>query len=233
MPWIRPEDNGVMSKERDLLPWVLGGLSTAAVAIAIAAVSSHRAAILTTQPLQSASAVTAPAPAPTPSAASAPAPATASAPASATAPAPAAPIGTAIPSATPLADSSPTPTGAEGQEARPGQIWTCMTKGVKTFSNSPCGEKSALLEVGPINTVSPAAPVHYARAYPTQTQYTQPYGDASQPYAQDDAEQDGYEGGANSYTIVQGVAVLPRRRPEHHPHRPPYHHTPAPAPRKF
>jgi hypothetical protein len=207
-----------MNKERDLLPWILGGLSTAAVAVAIAAISSHHASAPVAEPIPSVAAATLPPPAPAPVAV----------------PQPASTTNVAIPATMPVAESPPaTRPEVEGQEARPGQIWSCTTKGVKTFSNNPCGEKSAPLEVGPINTMNPIAPVHYARAYPTQTQYTQPYSDTAQSYAEDDSEQDGYDGGANSYTIVQGVAVLPRRRPEHHPHRPPYHHSPAPAPRKF
>jgi hypothetical protein len=124
------------------------------------------------------------------------------------------------------------------REAQAGQIWACTTNGVRTFSNNPCGEKSALLEIGPINTMNAAIPVHYARAYPAQPQYVPPSNDTSAQYDTDeDSDQEAYESGANSYTIVQGVAVLPRRRPHHHPHHPayhpPYHHSPAPAPRKF
>ena len=37
------EDNRSMNKERDLLPWIFGGLSAAAIAVAFAAVSTHRA----------------------------------------------------------------------------------------------------------------------------------------------------------------------------------------------
>jgi len=43
------------------------------------------------------------------------------------------------------------------------------------------------------------------------------------------------ESGGNSYTIVQGVGFVARRRPEHHPHhRPmPNHHNSGPMPRKY
>jgi hypothetical protein len=211
------EDNCGMNRERDLLPWILGGLSTAAVALAITAVSSQRAVTPAAQ------AIAIVAPASPPSATPAPAPAPAPMPAPASAP-------EAIPAV--AAASSPpnavTQAGAQS-EARPGQIWACTTKGVKTFSNNPCGENSSLLEVGPINTMNPTMPVHYARADPAQPRYAPPYSDAAtQSYADDDPEQEGYENGANSYTIVQGVAVLPRRRPaHHHPHQPPYHHSPA------
>jgi hypothetical protein len=112
---------------------------------------------------------------------------------------------------------------------QPGQIWACTTKGVKTYSNNPCGEHASLLEVGPINTMRPTTPVRYANAYPAQPQYLPPYSDPrSQAYADDESDQDSYDNGANVYTIVQGVAVLPRRRPGHHRREPPYHHVGAP-----
>jgi hypothetical protein len=204
------EDNCDMNKERDLLPWILGGLSTAAVALAITAVSSQRAVTPAAQPIAIVATAS------PPSAAPATMPAPVSAP-------------DAIPSVA-VANSLPNAANAAGAqpEARPGQIWVCTTKGVKTFSNNPCGENSSLLEVGPINRMNPTVPVHYVRADAAQSRYAPPYSDGgAQSYADDDPEQEGYESGANSYTIVQGVAVLPRRRPaRHHPHQPPYHHGP-------
>jgi hypothetical protein len=205
------EDNCDMNRERDLLPWILGGLSTAAVALAITAVSSQRTVAPAVQPIAM---VTTASP---PSAAPATMPAPASAP-------------VAIPSIA-AANSPPNAANAAAAqaEARPGQIWVCTTQGVKTFSNNPCGENSSLLEVGPINTMNPTVPVHYAHADPAQPRYAQPYSDGgAQSYADDDPEQEAYESAANSYTIVQGVAVLPRRRPaHHHPHQSPYRHGPA------
>jgi hypothetical protein len=196
-----------MHKERDLLPWILGGLSTAAVALAIAAVSNHRS--------------------PTPVAQTVPLAAASSVPSGSTVPAIAM-------TQTPPASTTPTQPNTPLSETRTVQIWTCTTKGVKTFSNNPCGENSSLLEVGPINTMNPATPMRSARSYPAPPQYTAPYGDATgQSYTDDDADQGSYEGGSDSYAFAQGVAVLPRRRFEHHPHRPPYHHNPAPAPRKL
>ena len=231
MPQRSAEDNPLMNKERDLLPWILGGVSTAAVALAIAAVSNHRAATPNLQATPAIAVAAQPAPAPT---LALPSPAAAVPPTPAWPPA-APPTTAANLSAGAQSDSSAATVGkAEGQpEGGAGQIWACTNKGVKTFSNNPCGEKSSLVEVGPINTMNPAAPVHYARAYPTQPQYTTPYNDNAAQYADEEPDQDGYESSGNSYVIVQGVAVLPRRRPEHHPHRPPYHHSPAPAPRKF
>jgi hypothetical protein len=211
-----------MHQERDLLPWILGGLATAALALAITAVSNQPTIAPAARPLAAVAASAPPLPI---------------APASLTTPAP-----VALSPATLAQTSQGTPqahapiTDAETQsEGRPGQIWACTTKGVKTFSNNPCGENSSIVVVGPVNTMNPAMPVHYAQAYPAQPQYVPAYSDSSAQAYEDDSEQDGYEGGADSYAIVQGIAVLPRRRSgHHHPHQQPQspyhqpgHHSPA------
>jgi hypothetical protein len=103
---------------------------------------------------------------------------------------------------------------------------------VKTFSNNPCGDKSTLLDVGPINTMSPPAAIHYARGYGPEPRYATGYADQSAPADADDySDQYAAETGANSYTIIQGVGLVARRRPEHF-HRPqpaPPHHSSAPV----
>jgi hypothetical protein len=206
-----------MSKERDLLPWVLGALSATAVAVAITAVSSTK---------------TAP-PAPTPMVA-----AQSAVPVQSPAAAPAAVDAASAP--TPQADPTPQQSPLQAQAApeppaSSGQIWECTTKGVKTFSNNPCGEKSTLLEVGPINTMNPTPAVHYARAYAPEPRYAPAYVDSGSS-----ADQEPYsdsvsaESGGNSYTIVQGVGFIARRRPEHPHHRPmPNHHNSGPMPRRY
>jgi hypothetical protein len=208
----RSEDNRRMNKESDLLPWILGGLSAMAAAAAVTAIATQHASPAIPRPIAIASAP-------------APAPLATSAAAAASAPAPLPAEEAPMPSAT--ASASPQP------EAQGGQIWACTTNGVKTFSNNPCGEKSALLEVSPINTMRPTPPIHYARVYP-QPQFAPSYNEApAQPYAEEDSDEaEGYENGGNSYTVIQGMAFVPRRRPTH-PHRPPIHHSAAPAPRKL
>jgi hypothetical protein len=105
-----------------------------------------------------------------------------------------------------------------------------MTNGVKTFSNNPCGEKSTLLEVRAINTMNPTPVVRNARAYAPEPRYSPGYADQSNYSDQDVySEQGPAETGVNSYAIVQGIAFLPRKRPER-PHRPPLHHDPGPNP---
>jgi hypothetical protein len=202
-----------MKQERDLLPWIFGGLSAAAIAVAFAAVSTHRAA-----PTLLPSAVAAPALA---SAPALPAPATAQAP-----PQSAAPVA--------QADSAAVPAPAQAQTevepaARAGQIWECSTKGVKTFSNNPCGENSTLLDVGPVNTMSPIPAVHYARAYSPAPRYAAGYADQNAADPEDYSDPAAGDAGGNYYTIVQGVGLVSRRRPEHlhRPAPPAAHHNPA------
>jgi hypothetical protein len=206
-----------MKKERDLLPWIFGGLSAAAMAVAFAAVSTHRAT---------------PALAPQVIAAQSPA----SPPAL-----PALPVATtaqveppsAQPDSVPLS-APPQPQTAVEPDVQPGQIWECMTKGVKTFSNNRCGEKSTLLDVGPINTMPPAA-THYARANRPDPRYAAGYPDQSAPADADDySDQNAADTDGDSYSTVLGVGLISRRRAEkiHRPHpapAPPAHHNSAPG----
>jgi hypothetical protein len=199
-----------MNKERNLLPWILGGLSAATIAVAFAAVSTHRdAATLAPTPAVAAQ----PAARPPVSTPALPPPSTAQASAPASVP-----------------DSAPMPAAAQAQtavepEVQAGQIWECTTKGVKTFSNNPCGEKSTLLDVSPINTMSATPTVHYARAYGSEPRYAQGYADQGAPADEQYSEDYGTEAGANSYAVIQGAGFVAHRRPEHS-HRPAPHHNP-------
>jgi hypothetical protein len=216
-----------MNKARGLLAWISGGLIMAGVAAAIM-VSSGRPV---TPSLPQAGAVTAPVsspvslPPPTP-AAEAP---------------PAAHVASAVEAAAMPDASAPLPTAQAQSTAEPavqsGQIWECTTNGQKTFSNNPCGEKSTLLKMRAINTMNPTPEVRDARAYGREPRYAPQYTDQNanadqnaygdqNAYAGQDtyaAEPGNGEYGGSSYAIVQGLAFLPRRRPEH-PHRPESHH---------
>lgn len=204
MPALRAtEDNRVMNKERDLLPWILGGLSAAAIAVAFAAVSTHRDVpipppqVIATQP---------------------PTLPTAPAPMSAPAASP-----TAGPDAAQVSAPQQAQTAVEPEVAA-GQIWECTTRGVKTFSNNPCGEKSTLLDVGPINTMNPTPALHYVGAYAPQPRYAPGYADQSTGGDADNySDQNAADTGGYSYTIVQGVGFVPHRRPEHFHAPPPPH----------
>ena len=205
-----------MNKERDLLPWILGGLLVATAALAVTAVATKNGV---------------------PSSPQAAAIATAHAP-----PVPVSqPVSSPAPNAVEMRSQAGEPDTAAAlevaQSAAPGgQIWECTTRGVKTFSNNPCGEKSTLLEVGPVNTMIPTPAPQYARAYGPAPHYATAYTDPGASYDEDDySDQAGSETGGDTYTIVQGGAFVPRRHPSHphpHPHRPPYHHGPSgPMPR--
>jgi hypothetical protein len=200
-----------MKKERDFLPWILGGLSAATIAVAFAAVSTHRnvptlAPTPTVAPQAAARPPVSPPPLPALSTAQAPPPATDPDSAPALAP--------------PQAQSAAEP------EVQAGQIWECTMKGVKTFSNNPCGEKSTLLDVSPINTMRATPAIHYARAYGAEPRYAPGYADQSPPADDEQSSEDyGTEAGGNSYTIIQSAGFVARRRPEHmhrpHPHQSP------------
>jgi hypothetical protein len=201
-----------MNKQRDPRPWIFGGLSAAAIAVAFAAVSTHGTA--PSLPAQ----IVAAQPAASPTALPAPPTAPAVAP---TAQSDAAPILTPAPQQA---------QNAAAEELPAAQIWQCITKGVKTFSNNPCGENSTQLDVGPINTMSAAPAVHYVRAYAAEPRYSAGYADQGAPAAADEyPDESAAETGGNSYTIIQGARFIPRRRPEHHNRTPPAHHNSAPV----
>jgi hypothetical protein len=204
------EDNRIMNKERDLLPWIFGGLSAAAIAVAFAAVSTHRPEA--TLPPVAAAHDPVPQVLPAPIAQ---APAQVTAQVTAQAPPQTAPLAAQPDSAL---NPSPPPVQTAAEPQVPGQIWECLTKGVKTFSNNPCGEKSTLLDVGPINGMSALPAIHYAGAYGSQPRYAAGYPDQSAPADADDySDQYAADAGGNSYAIV---GVVPRRRPQQF-HRPP------------
>jgi hypothetical protein len=208
------EDNLSMNKERELLPWIIGGLAAATAAVAFTAISTNKTATPSAQP-PTAVVASQPLSSPPPLAAPSAAPPAAAAPASEPDPAQTQP-----PAALQAAVAPEAPGGQ--------QIWECTTKGVKTFSNNPCGEKSTLLDIAPINTMSATPAIHYARGYAPEPRYATAYTDQAPADAEENSEQYGSESPATSYAIVPGFAFVPRKRPEHQ-HRPPNHHNPVPV----
>jgi hypothetical protein len=209
-----------MNNQRNLLPWILGGLSVATVAVVITVASAGKTVAPSLRPAGAATAQVTSAP----DSVSLPPPAAAVATVAALPALAAVPASAAVPT-----EAETTPPPAAQATAEPvlqsGQIWECMTNGVKTFSNNPCGEKSTLLEVRAINTMNPTPVVRYARAYAPEPRYSPGYADQNNYSDQEVySEQGPAETGVNSYAIVQGLAFLPRKRPEH-PHRPPPHHS--------
>jgi hypothetical protein len=186
-----------MNRASDLLPWILGGLLVAAVAISIAAGSIEKSRV---QDMAAEPAPSLPAKSP------------------AVAPATAPPI---VEPAVLSQLARPSDAPQTMPSVPSGQIWECTTRGVKTFSNNPCGDKSSLREVGPINTMTsrPAFPYteanapRYTPAYVNQNAYAE---DSYSEPASDDTH-----GDVNP--VIQGYAYLPQR--VLHPHRP-IHHKP-------
>jgi hypothetical protein len=217
-----------MNKERDLLPWILGTLAAATVAVGITFVSTGKAVAPISQAPIAAVQVSPVAAVQASPSVLLPSPTPATASAASTEPSPA---------AVPPAAQLPAP-AAESPPVVSGQIWQCTTNGLKTFSNNPCGDKSSLREVSPINTMTPTPVIHYARSYgPDPRDAPAPQYADQNGYADDvNSEPGASDSSGNSYTIVQGIAFAPRRRPEHPHHRDhpdhPDHHNPGQAPRR-
>jgi len=180
-------DNPAMDKDRDLLPWILGGLSMATVALAmtvasinkIAAPSLRSSGQPTAHLLPQATVDNSPAPTPPP-----------------------------VPMTVPTLAATPLPAQSPSQPSAANQIWECTINGQRTFAGKPCGGKSTLREVGPINTMEAAPLLPPSRSYQTQSGYPPDY---YYPSPQDSAD--------NSYPIVVVRPFVERRRPDH-THRP-------------
>jgi hypothetical protein len=148
-----------MGKDIDLLPWILGALTMAIVAAAIAVGTTHGSA-------PTASQIQNRAPAPT-------LPAVAS-------------IGTPPPSptvetASPAEQVQPVAVPPMQQSS---QIWECTINGQKTFSSKPCGDNATLREVGPVNAMNATPVFQSGRTYQADANYAP---DDSYPDTQDTA----------------------------------------------
>jgi hypothetical protein len=193
-----------MDKDRDLFPWIFGGLSLAAVAMAAILGSTYGN---TSKHLQPPGLVTAH-------------------------PLPEPPTQT-IPTPTPAPAPAPILAAAEIQTAAPpaepnGQVWECTINGQKTFSDNPCGEKSSLHDIGPINGMEPTPILPHARSLVPQSSY--------QPeYSYPDEPADSYAGEqpfvSNAYPVFVGIPYHERRRPDRG-HRP-YNHDRGSIGRKY
>jgi len=171
-----------MRKDIDLLPWILGALTMAIVAVAIAVSTSHGSASAAAQVANQ----TAPPPLP-------------------------AVVALEAPSPSPAAEPVSTPEQVQPVAAptvQSGQIWECTTNGQKTFSSKPCGDKSTLRDVGPVNIMNSTPILQPGRTYQADANYSPDY---SYPDAQETAD--------NSYPALIGVPYAARMRPER-THRP-------------
>jgi hypothetical protein len=136
-----------------------------------------------------------------------------------------APVASAVPE-TPPANSASENHPASAPNT---QIWECTTNGVRTFSSNPCGSKSTVKQLNPLNVME-AAPVY--RATPNYSPSASP---APPSVRYNYPEQDNGEDAAadNSYSGYPGVIVVPRARhvrpnnarphPRSEPHPHPHH----------
>jgi hypothetical protein len=195
-----------MGKGGNLLPWVIGGLSMACVAIAVVVSANKPVAGISRTPIQKSAPVVPPAQVVPPPLAAAPA----IPPAANLAPAPIAP-------AAPVVEVPAPPAAAPASGA---QIWECRTNGQRTFSDKPCGDKPMLREVSALNIMKPTPILPAARYYEPEPSYAPEY---YPPETQESVDV--------AYPVVVGYPVLGypyynRRRPDH-THRPhPGHHGP-------
>jgi hypothetical protein len=182
-----------MNQDRDLLPWILGGLSMAAVAVAISVGSTGRTAPTnlpvpsqaTAQRMPEATLTAAPA-----------------APAAAPAPAPSTAAVQLPPLAPPAAPSN--------------QIWECTTNGQRTFSDNPCGDKPMVREVGPINVMNSTPIRSPTREYGPESNDAPDYSYPSASYPSAPQSTD------NAYPVFVGIPYNDHRRVDH-PHHPNNH----------
>ena len=204
-----------MDKGRALLPWLLGGLSMATLAIAstvgwakgIAPNNSPAPSETSAHMLPDAEVTTAPTPAPSLT-------------------------GAQIRPVT-------VPTAPNVEATR--KIWECTINGVKTFSDNPCGAKSSLVEIGSINGMDPTPVLPHARSYVPessgQPNYSYPSRQAdSYPSDQQSADNsypadDSYPADS-SYPVFVGVPIRERRKSdhEHRPYSQPQSHNRGPQP---
>jgi hypothetical protein len=210
-----------MAEDTDLLPWILGGLSAATVAIAITVGASNGTAPNGTAPNKSHAA---------PQTAALSLPGAEAIPQATTALSQAT---VALPQAPAIASTRvPILSAAQTQTAVPpaqptSQIWQCTINGQKTFSDAPCGDKSSLRELGPINRMDPSPVFSHAPSYGREASYQPEY---SYPGEQSDSNTADQPLAGNSYPVFVGIPIHERRRPEH-AHRP-HEHNRGPQPRR-
>jgi hypothetical protein len=126
------------------------------------------------------------------------------------------------PSSAKVTDAAATPSTSASNN----QIWECTTKGVRTFSSNPCGTKSTVRELNPINVMEPVSTylvTHtYAPSYAPNTSATPAsnYSSAAQ-----ESNEETYADTANA--AYPGYVVVPRLhrvRPHNaHDHPRPHH----------
>jgi hypothetical protein len=183
-----------MDKGRKFQPWILGGLSMAAVAIAISVGCTKGIA-----------------------------PNNSPAPSQTTAHLSGSPEVTTAPAAAPAPTPAPTLAVAQIHGVTPPieqhrQIWECTINGQKTFSDYPCGDKSTLHEIGPINIMDATPIPPHSRSYMPESSGQPGY---SYPSQQADSYPSEQQAADNSYPVDDSYPVFvgnpfgERSRPDH------------------
>jgi hypothetical protein len=152
-----------MDKDRDLLPWIFGGLSMATVAIAIivgsnnrpAPKNSPRSSLATTYALPSVPAETVPV---------------------------AVPVLVPVQALAAAQLQTVTPPIEQGS-----QIWECAINGQRTFSDKRCGEKPSVHKIGPINTMDPTPIFRSNSSYERQSSSAAEYPEPSEQQLADNS----------------------------------------------
>jgi len=104
------------------------------------------------------------------------------------------------------------------------QIWECTTNGLRTFSNNPCGTKSTVRQLNPINVMEPPPVYHVTHTYAPPASSTPVRSNYNPPPA--DSPEDTYTDNAvNAYPTYVVVTRAHRLRPNNahnhpHPHHP-------------
>jgi hypothetical protein len=189
-----------MDKDKDLLPWIFGGLSIATVAIAMTVGSSNGTAPTQSQvPGQTIAHML-----PEVAAVTSPPVVTTAQPETTTAPAPTMVTVQIQPATAPMAHS---------------QIWECTINGQKTFSDNPCGDKASVHEVGPINGMDPTPIRPNVRSNVPEPSYQAAY-----QGGQEDSYPDEQRFSNNPYSVVPYPVFIGIPFHEHgrfeHEHRP-------------
>lgn len=125
---------------------------------------------------------------------------------------------------TPTETAVPAPALSATAGGPSNQIWECTTNGLRTFSNNPCGTKSTVRQLNPINVMEPPPVYHVTHTYvppappaPARNNYAAPASDNPDDTNTDNA----YNGGYPTYVVVTRAHHLRPNNAHNHPH--PHH----------
>jgi hypothetical protein len=127
------------------------------------------------------------------------------------------------PASTDTAAPAAAPAGTTAAASPSNQIWECTTKGLRTFSNNPCGTNSTVRQLNPINVMEPAPVYHVTHPYAPPVSPT-PIRSSYNPPASDNPDETSTDNAYNGYPTYVVVTRAHRRRPNNAHNRPHPHH---------